>query len=93
MITEIVAGVLAGYVAHQAEPWVCKSFGNGWRQMVSYTIGVLVTFPIALVTHRKLSEITNQDKRLTLTWFLSFFSVGSGCLLGWILYKPDEATK
>lgn len=90
MIPDFVLGILAGYVAHQTEPWVQRSFGNGWRQMVSYVIGAVVTFPIALVTFQRLEDIEDYNRRFTLAWFVAFFSVGFGVLLGWIFYASAD---
>lgn len=90
MILDFVLGILTGYVAHQSEPWVRRTFGNGWRQMVSYVIGVIVAFPVALISFKRLSNVKNQEQRFTLTWFVAFFSVGLGTLLGWIFYDNER---
>lgn len=89
MVLDFVLGTLIGYVAHQTEPWVRRTFGNGWRQMVSYVIGVLIAYPVALISFIHFVDIENQERRFTLSWFVSFFSVGLGTLIGWVFFGGD----
>jgi Na+/H+-dicarboxylate symporter len=90
MIGNFALGLLSGYVGHQTEPLVRAKFGNGWRQMISYVIGVLITFPTAIAMFKNLEDVQDVRKRFILSWFTSFFSVGLGTLAGWIFFSGNH---
>ena len=84
MMPRFALGILIGYVTHRSRDWVERNFGSGWRQLVSYTLGVCVTYPVAVSAYGELAEIRKARDRFGLAWLLGFGSVGIGTLIGWI---------
>jgi hypothetical protein len=86
--------VLYGYLAHQTRRFVYERFGNGWRELVSYSLGVLLVFPVfAFViwlmcnddVRRELMTREDYLKRGVLAYFLAFLPFGLGTFAGWLL--------
>lgn len=45
-----------GYIGHQTRDFVYSRFGQGWRELVSYTTGVTLVFPAFLFIAWKLFD-------------------------------------
>lgn len=78
-----------GLGGHQTHSWINDHFGNGWKQLVAHTIGVFIAYPCVVWFARNLEADKKEIERLSLAWFLGFFWVGLGTLVGWILEPQD----
>jgi hypothetical protein len=90
MIWKFVLGILIGFVAHLTEPLV-SVFGDGWRQMISYTLGVLVTAPVGLLMTSEFEEVEDPYEKTFLIWSNSFLAVGLGTLAGWLFVNGQRS--
>ena len=81
----ILFTVLYGYLAHQTRRFVYQRFGTGWRELVSYTVGVFFVFPIFAVLVWVLSDHDEDSvQRAGLAYFLAYAPFGIGTFLGWL---------
>lgn len=80
----LLTTALSQFAAHFSDQWIDRTFGNGWAQLFSHMIGILVSAPFldALMAE---FEIPPKLRRTTmLLYFAVFFAGGLGTLLGWI---------
>lgn len=56
-------------------------YGNGWRQIVSYAVGVLAAFPFFLLHRNKLKETKDAG---IIAYLLAFLGSGIGTSFGWM---------
>lgn len=95
--------VLYGYLCHQTRRFVYARFGTGWRELVSYTAGVLFVFPVFVATFFVLvnyfgdyTQTLRKEKlahfitRLGIVaYFVSYCPFGLGTFLGWLADGRD----
>ena len=90
IILEIIA-ILYGYYSHKTRPLVYRNFGNGWRELISYTVGVLLVSPVFIAAMYLLLRLAGYEKRETqrlsilaaAAYFAAFGPFGVGTFLGW----------
>lgn len=89
MILELLFGVLTGLVSHQTSniirKWAMRGTGEAWLNLARYTIGVVVTLPVYMLMRKSESEL----KKEAFAYIASFFSVGVGVAIGYVLDDLD----
>lgn len=78
-------GVVVGFLAHQIKP-IMAILPHGPREWLSYTLGVIATWPTAMRIHDQMDRDSSEGgrTRFTLSYFIAFLAVGIGVVLGWI---------
>ena len=78
--------ILYGYLCHQSRDFVYDKFGPGWRELVSYTLGVTMVFPAFVYV---MWEMFNHDwgavRKAMLGYSLAYIPFGVGTFIGWVL--------
>ena len=89
---------LYGYLAHQTRRFIYARFGSGWRELISYTAGVLFVFPIAALLafflfrhYWDYIQTMASEKAIafcvglfTQAYFIAYAPFGIGTFLGWL---------
>lgn len=91
MILKLVSTVMAGYMTHQARPFLVR-FAHGWRDMLLYGTGTLCAAPFVALIHDELAYIEHPRRRFFLAYFVGFAAYGTGVLLGWLYDSAEEGT-
>lgn len=81
MIWNILEGGVFGFLAHQTRTWVDRLPG-GYRELLSYLIGVLAAMPIAIRAYERSGRI--GIARLVEAYCVAFAAVGGGVVAGWV---------
>jgi hypothetical protein len=84
MIREFVAGFLVGFFGHRTEPWIKRNFKNGWYQLTTHTVGIVIAYPVVKSCFLHLDNVEDVGTRFDLAWIVGFTGVGLGTLAGWI---------
>lgn len=80
----LLTSMLSQFAAHFSDRWIDQTFGNGWAQLFSYALGVLVNAPFLDMLMSEFNIPAKMRKVVMLLYFSSFFFGGLGCLFGWI---------
>lgn len=83
LIAKIAAAFVGGFLLHQTRPSIAR-LSDGWRELTSYAIGIIGSFPFAVLIHRELHGVNDVDHRFTLTWIVTFCAYGAGVAIGWL---------
>lgn len=81
MIPTLIEGVIGGFLAHQSRT-LTESLPHGYRELVSYAIGVIATYRTAVQVYHLLQG--NGWQRFARAYFGGFLIVGSGVVVGWV---------
>ncbi len=89
MLLYLIVGSLGGYGAHQLRRFTARITG-GWREIMHYTLGVMLNFPFAVLLYHRLPK-DDRDKtfRFSVSYVMSFAAFGVGVIAGWVF---DEVT-
>lgn len=75
---------LAQFGTHFSDEWIDRTFGNGWAQLFSHMIGVLVAAPFFEMLMAEFDVPTKRRRLIMLLFFVVFFFSGLGTLAGWV---------
>lgn len=82
----IVFIIVYGYLCHQTRDFVYRKFGDGWRELVSYTLGVSMVFPAFVYM---IWVLFNKDwevvRKAMLAYSLAYIPFGVGTFIGWVM--------
>lgn len=89
MTLKFAAAVMAGFVSHQARPFLLR-FAHGWRDLLLYALGVIGAAPFVALFHDELPSLPAR-RRFLISYFLGFGAYGFGVLLGWLHDSARES--
>ena len=74
-----------GFVSHALAPFIERRFGDGWRQLVSYTCGVLFVAPILAAIEYVLTGSVDKTRAQVTKYFFTFGAFGVGNFLARVI--------
>ncbi len=89
MFTTCITAGMAGAAAHFTHFFIDRKFPNGYRQMVSHTLGVMLNAPFFARLLAIFGFTDEQIRTIMLLYFGGFFWIAVGTFIGWTI-EPDE---
>ncbi len=86
----LIFNILYGFIAHGSHGYIVQKFGNGWRDMVKHTAGILMAAPIFAALEWLTTKDPKRVMELMIKYFFIFGTFGLGNSLAWVLLGGES---
>ena len=87
IFTVLFLDAILGFLAHALAPYIRGRFGSGWRELVSYTSGVmLAALPLAVLEYVISGDLRRVRESLIKYYFI-FGAFGTGNFLARLFFE------
>ena len=87
IIAVLILDAILGFLSHSLAPYIRYRFGNGWRELVSYSAGMmLVSLPLAALEYVISGDLRRVREQMVKYYFIAG-AFGTGNFLARLFFE------